>query len=415
MKILIVDDSKVILKMAQDIIESQQLCKTIDIANNGEKCLALMADQVYDVVLLDIVMPGISGLEVLSTIKEKGYLNTTKVVMFTSLSDRNALKNSFEMGAFDYISKPIEPIEFVARVKGALLQKQLEESLYHQIQETKRKNVELKSLYEELQKTQTQMIQREQMAGIGQLAAGVAHEINNPLGYIKGNYDVMKGYLKTYSDIVEGYKEGRDFESHVDKSQLEFIEEDTPGLISDMGDGLNRIMKIVEGIRTFSRVDALSTMELYDLNAGIESILILTTPEQNDIICEAKFGDIPEIEVMAADVNQSIFNILKNSFQAFDEVSRTEKKITIETYKKDAYVYCVIEDNGCGISEDIIDDVFNPFFTTKAIGTGPGLGLSVVYETVVNTHQGIATIESIDGKGTKVTVGLPIVFSGLQA
>lgn len=415
MKILIVDDSKVILKMAEDIIESQQLCKKIDIASDGEKCLTLMEKEVYDVVLLDIVMPGISGLEVLSTIKEKGYLNTSKVVMFTSLSDRNALKDSFEMGAFDFISKPIEPIEFVARVKAALLQRQLEESLHHQIQETKRKNLELKSLYEELQKTQTQMIQREQMAGIGQLAAGVAHEINNPLGYIKGNYDVMKGYLETYSDIVNSYRAGLDFQKSVDTNQLEFIEEDTPGLISDMGDGLNRIMKIVEGIRTFSRVDALSSMELYDLNAGIESILILTTPQQHDISCETHFGDIPEIEVMAADVNQSIFNILKNSFQSFDEMTGIDKKITIETFKKDIYVYCVIEDNGCGISEEIIEEVFNPFFTTKPIGTGPGLGLSVVYETVANTHQGIVTIESRSGKGTKVTVALPIVFSGLQA
>ncbi len=412
MKLLIVDDSKVILKMAQDIIVDQQISDDVETALTGEACLKLMETQGFDVVLLDIIMPGMSGLDVLREIDRRGYLESTKVVMFTSISDRNALKESFECGASDYIHKPIDPVEFVARMKSVLRQKTLEMELHHQIKETHDKNVELKYLYDELRKTQTQMIKREQMAGIGQLAAGIAHEINNPLGFVYSNTEILKEYFTTYQEIISIYMEQVPIEHHIKLKDYKFMLEDAPNLFQDIKDGVDRIMKIVNGIRFFSGVDALTTLERYDINEGIESILLLTQSEWAGVECLRTLGEVPEIQVHSSEINQSLLNVLMNSIQAIKIHDIEKGRIEINTYLDGQYVCCQIKDNGCGIPKDVIEEVFNPFFTTKPVGSGSGLGLSIVYDAVVNTHKGDVLLESDLHKGTIFTMRLPIRFRG---
>lgn len=420
MKLLIVDDSKVNLKIAKHLINENKICREVKTADSGEECLDMMHKEKFDVVILDIIMPGLSGLDVLKLMKERGYLGFIKVVMFTSLSDRSALKESFEFGASDYINKPIEPVEFLARLKSVLNQKKLENELVLQVEETRKKNIELKKLYDELRRTQSQVIQREQLAGIGQLAAGIAHEINNPLGYINSNMETLKEYYRAYEEVIERYIKGKPINEEMDVDALLFMKEDLPVLYDDINEGLNRVKEIVNGIRFFSRVDSMSKFESFDINKGLKSALLLTQTERNGISYKETLGEIPEIEAYARELNQALLNVLMNSVQAirtkYTEAHIDKGLIQIKTYADEKYVYCVIEDNGCGIPEAHIDEVFNPFFTTKPVGSGAGLGLSVVYEAIVNKHGGVVDITSQHGEGTKVSIRLPIVYkAGLQA
>lgn len=420
MKLLIVDDSKVNLKIAKHLINENKVCRKVTTADTGEESLDMMSKERFDVIILDIIMPGLSGLDVLKLMKERGYLGFAKVVMFTSLSDRSALKESFELGASDYINKPIEPVEFLARLKSVLNQKKLENELVLQVDETRKKNIELKKLYDELRRTQSQVIQREQLAGIGQLAAGIAHEINNPLGYISSNLETLIDYYNAYKGAIDRYIAGLPMSDDIDIDTLIFMKEDLPVLYEDMQEGLNRVKEIVNGIRFFSRVDSMSQFESFDINQGLKSALLLTQTERNGIGCKKELGEVPEIEAYAREVNQALLNVLMNSIQAihekYSEDNLGEGLIQIKSYSEGQDVYCVIEDNGCGISSEYIDEVFNPFFTTKPVGSGAGLGLSVVYEAIVNKHGGTVDITSQFGEGTKVSIRLPIVYkAGLQA
>ena len=287
-------------------------------------------------------------------------------------------------------------------------------------------NNELKKALEDLQLAKDQLVQQEKLVGIGQLAAGVAHEINNPLGYICSNIEISKQYFSTYNKVLYNYKSLISNLSHMSREEMDlkikeisdieeqnnidFISEDIQDIFKDVEDGLNRISEIVLSLRTFSRIDQTQEMEGYDLIGGIENTLVVAKSEiKHHARVVKQYKDIPIFNAFGNQINQILLNIILNALYAIKSKALTELGlILISTYQYEDFIICEIEDNGIGIDDININKIFNPFFTTKQIGKGTGLGLSIAYDIIVNKHGGKLLVESVPMKGTKFTIKLPI-------
>jgi PAS domain S-box-containing protein len=287
-------------------------------------------------------------------------------------------------------------------------------------------NVDLIDSLYNLKKTQPKLIQQEKLASIGQLAAGIAHELNNPIGFISSNFSSLKSYItiiKTYIEKCEALTSavltGNDstLQSMIDdltdfkeRQKLNFIFTDIEDLVSESMEGIQRITDIVKNLRDFSRVDYESEIEQYNINEALENTLIVVKNELKYVAEIQKiFSEVPLIECVGSEINQVLLNILINAAQAIKSQERTEKGIIkIRTYKEGSYVYCEISDDGPGIRGDIMNRIFDPFFSTKEAGKGTGLGLFISYDIIVNKHGGDIIVESEREKETKFTLKLPI-------
>ncbi|MFZ5967107.1 MAG: PAS domain S-box protein [Bacillota bacterium] len=286
------------------------------------------------------------------------------------------------------------------------------------------RNKELRDALERLKETQGHLLQQEKLAAIGHLAAGVAHEINNPLGFIMSNIETLGKYSIRLKEVIAAYgslrstieqscvEECRQGFAEIGKLEREYhinwIAEDLKALIDDTNDGLDRISKIVTGLRVFSREDKQDEMTDYDLNEGVENTLMIANSEikyHADI--ERNFDDIPPVKLLGSHINQVLLNLVINAVHAVKEKQDGQRGlIRISTYRDDKYVCCDIEDNGIGIPEENLNKIFNPFYTTKPVGQGTGLGLSISYDIIVNKHGGELSVKSTPGKGTVFTIRL---------
>lgn len=278
-----------------------------------------------------------------------------------------------------------------------------------------RRNTELMELNARLSAAQEQLVQSEKLASIGQLAAGVAHEINNPIGYIFSNFGTLEGYIANLMEMLTAYEDAEksnyslqsiaELKAMRERIELDFLKEDIPSLMKESKEGIVRVRKIVQDLKDFSRADANQEWQWADLHRGIDSTLNIVSNEvkyKADVI--KKYGDIPEIECLPTQINQVIMNIVVNAAHAIGPERGT---ITISTGTQGTTVWIEIADNGSGISKDIQSRIFDPFFTTKQIGTGTGLGLSLSYG-IVQKHQGQIEIQSTPGLGTSFRITLPI-------
>jgi signal transduction histidine kinase len=277
----------------------------------------------------------------------------------------------------------------------------------------------LKDINDELKATQKQLIKSEKMAGIGQLAAGVAHEINNPTAYILNNIsflrksmDTLFKDLKDIEELITRYIPQNDDNSEfhkelkkiIENKELQFIKEDFPDLISSTLDGAERIKKIVSNLRTFAHPGEEGKSSV-NINEEIERALDLIYNEIKyhcEVIKDLK--EVPLILGNSQQLDQVFMNILINASHAVEE----KGVIHIATYEEDSRVVVEIADNGAGISEENISKLFNPFFTTKEVGKGTGLGLSIAYG-IIEDHDGKIEVESKVGEGTKFIISLPLV------
>ncbi len=300
-------------------------------------------------------------------------------------------------------------------------------------EELRRKNTQLAKALQDIRRVQASLIQQEKLAGIGQLAAGVAHEINNPLGFITGNIEALEQYFNALSLVFAQYRElraeiaaGATMQSiiaRVDqigrletKQDLDYVFADIPDVFRDTSGGLSRMSKIVKGMRLFSRVDQQQIFERYDLNLGLENTLLVAHNEiKHSAIVERNYGQIPLIEAIGGEINQVLLNLVFNAVYAIREKHRGQNGLMkLSTWHDEEFVYCAIEDNGVGISTENINHIFNPFFTTKPVGQGTGMGLSISYEIIVNHHHGEIKMESHLGEGTTFIVKLPIKHDLLE-
>lgn len=288
------------------------------------------------------------------------------------------------------------------------------------------KNTELTTALKIIRQTQNQLIQQEKLAGIGQLAAGVAHEINNPLGFVTGNVEMLEEYFSVLSDALAKYREIpltiatsdkrclneaiAEINQYEAKKDLDFILDDLPELFHDTIDGLNRMNKIVKGMRSVYRSKQPRVLGKYNLIDGLESTLLVANNEIKPYACvEKQLQPIPVIEAVGDEINQVLLNLIVNAAQSIKaKTSRKTGVITICTWYDDHFIYCSCKDNGSGIEPENLKHVFNPFFTTKPVGQGMGMGLSISYDIIVSRHNGDISVESIPGKWAKFTIKLPI-------
>lgn len=273
-------------------------------------------------------------------------------------------------------------------------------------------NEHLKGMVQQLQETQQQLIRSEKLASIGRLSAGIAHEINNPVGFVSSNSTSLLGYISRIKEILKMYRLGMKKEL-IDKREkqlkIDFILTDIDKLIMENIEGLARITNIVSNLKKFSRDNQTEEFVLSDINDGMRSVLILVKNETKYYAdLKTDFGDIGQVACNISELNQIFLNIIINAVQAIKEQARNEKGlITITTWKDSDWIYCSIADDGPGIPIEIRDKIFDPFFTTKPVGTGTGLGLSISYEIVVNKHKGDIRVTSEVGKGTTFTIMIP--------
>jgi len=273
-------------------------------------------------------------------------------------------------------------------------------------------NETLRGMVQQLQETQQQLIRSEKLASIGRLSAGIAHEINNPVGFVSSNSTSLLGYISRIKEILKMYRMGMKKEL-IDKREkqlkIDFILDDIDKLLMENIEGLARITNIISNLKKFSRDDTSEELVNSDINDGIRSVLILVKNETKyyaDIMTD--YGDIGQVPCNISELNQIFLNIIINSVQAIKEQARSGKGlITIKTWKDTDWVYIRIGDDGPGIPMDIRDKIFDPFFTTKPVGVGTGLGLSICYEIVVTKHKGDIQLSSEPGNGTTFTVKIP--------
>jgi len=289
-------------------------------------------------------------------------------------------------------------------------------------QELEQKARDLSHTLQELQWAQAKLIQSEKMSSLGQLVAGIAHEINNPVNFIYGNLTHLVTYVRDLLEVLETYQQHypepvdavREARENLD---IDFALQDLPNLVSSMKSGSVRIREIVASLRVFSRLDE-AEFKLAKIHEGIDSNLTILQSRlagnsdrlQIEIIKE--YGDLPLIECYAGDLNQVFMHVLTNAIDAIDTRCKQEKwqgqiSIKTEAMSPDAKIKIGIADNGMGMSEKVKERIFDPFFTTKAVGRGTGLGMSISYQIIVEKHQGNIYCISAPGEGTTVYLEIP--------
>lgn len=289
-------------------------------------------------------------------------------------------------------------------------------------------NQELTAALQELQHTQVQLVQAEKMSSLGQLVAGIAHEINNPVNFIHGNLRHVQEYTQNLMRIVRLYQTYypnsiQEIQAELEAIDLEFLQEDLPKIINSMNVGTDRICQIVLSLRNFSRMDE-AELKAVDIHEGIDSTLMIlqhrlkNTPKSSAIAVIKNYGNLPLVECYPGQLNQVMMNVLVNAIDAIEEFNDRQQnqenktnsgQIIICTSAIDSqWVQIAISDNGIGISVEIQQRIFNPFFTTKPVGKGTGMGMSISYQIITKNHHGTLKCLSTPGEGTEFVIQVPI-------
>lgn len=419
--ILIVDDTPDNIRFLSTMLLEQGY--HVRKAINGKMALTAVQTVIPDLILLDINMPEMSGYEVCESLKKDDRTRSIPIIFLSALDDVSDKVKAFQIGGADYISKPFQFAEVLARVEYQLAL----QSLQHQLQG---KNTQLQQTLEELQNTQAQLIQQEKAIALGQIVAGVAHEINNPMSFIYSNIAPAQEYMSDLLSLIELYQEeypnpSDQIREKIKEIDLDFLATDFHKLMDSMKTGSERVRTIVLGLRTFSRLDE-SDFKTVDLHEGLDSALMilqhrLQIQENTRSIQIVKtYNDLPPVVCYARQINQVFFNLLENAIDTLElrfakdggeDRSIDPPTIWISTELSASETILIrIKDNGMGMSEDVKKRLFTPFFTTKPVGQGKGLGLSSSYQIIVEQHQGQLRCHSVLGKGTEFAIEIPVTL-----
>jgi len=402
-------------------------------AYGGEEGLQLlsaaMADKrPYALAFVDMRMP--QGWDGAKTIEELWKVDPgLQVVVCTAYTDYSWDDLLYRLKGHDrllILKKPFDNIEVqqmantlsnkwdMAR-RASLQTSHLEQLVAQRTLALTQTSEALQQEIDERKQLESQLVQSEKLASLGQLAAGVAHEINNPVGFISSNLSTLDSYFNQLQQMLDAYRQVEDSLASVEQRdalktlrnelELDFLKEDIPILIKESKEGIGRVVQIVKDLKNFSRVDNDQTWQWANLQQGIDSTLNIVASElkyKADVI--KHYSALPEIECLASQLNQVVMNLVINAAQAMGPERGT---ITISNGVEGDNVWLEVTDNGCGIAPETVQKIFDPFFTTKPVGEGTGLGLSLSYG-IIKKHHGDIFVRSEPGKGTTFRVVLPI-------
>lgn len=455
--ILVVDDTPDNLRLLSVMLTTQGF--EVRKALNGKMALTACQMVLPDVILLDISMPDMDGYQVCQQLKANDHTSDIPVIFISAFDDVLDKVKAFDVGGVDYITKPFHGAEVVIRIENQINLRSLQLKL-------KEKNFLLQDALKNLKQSQVQEIQNEKMIALGQLIAGIAHEVNNPISFIYGNLQYANQYIQDLVKIIQAYQQ--EYPQPTPKIQqaikdidLNFVMQDLQNLMGAIYGGSDRIREIVIALQNFSRHDE-AEMKLVNIHQGIDSTLLMlqhrlkATPHRPEIDVVKKYGNLPLISCYASELNQVFMHLLNNAIDALEvdeendsqqvrvnprfrlitsrvdplwltvrqaqvnlqpsrltkmmtEVATRNPQIQIRTELVDSQaVRIAIADNGVGIAESWQSRLFDPFFTTKVVGKGCGLGLSISYQIIVQKHKGLITCSSSSGQGAEFVMTIPI-------
>lgn len=407
-RILIVDDQSNNVQLLDRMLRSVGYHAVSTSTNPLEVC-GLHAEHNFDLILLDLNMPGLDGLELLERLMAMEPDGNLAVAVITAHPDHKL--SALQAGARDFISKPFEKLEVLTRIHNMLEVRVLQKALQDDNADLERKvrrreavllrrTSQLNTLNERISDVEQQLVQADKLASIGLLAAGVAHEINNPIAYVSSNFGKLEQYLAVLTPDPQHSPN-----QAPTPERLEMIRADMPDLLSEINEGITRIRKIVRSLQDFARTEQADDWQRVILQPGIDATLHMVSNElkyKAEIVTE--FAELPEIDCLPSQINQVLLNLLINAAHAMGTERGT---ITLRTGFDALEVWLQVSDTGSGIDPTILKRIFDPFFTTKPIGQGTGLGLSISYG-IVQAHQGTLSVASTLGVGTTFTIRLPI-------
>ncbi|HTH16881.1 MAG TPA: ATP-binding protein, partial [Magnetospirillum sp.] len=418
-RVLIIDDSHTYREsLAQELREEG--CEVVQVTS-GPEGLTRLAESDYDCVMVDMVMPDMDGVAVCKELacRRNDSDAPLVVLMLSAYENKENVTRALEAGADDFIGKSTEMSVLRARLRALLRRKFLLEQNQRIIEEFRlremetlrakaekeaaearaalaeglaRANAELEEANAKLRETQVHLIQSEKMASLGQLVAGIAHEINNPLSFALSNVFTIQNWLS------EALAESGDCLAAEAKTKLEKAR----ARVVDTGQGLERVRELVVKLRTFSRLDE-GEFKTIDVGEAIDSVLLFLRHKTADRIEVAReFGPDADLACYAGQLNQVLMNIVANAVDAIDG----KGTITVGTAMEEGMFVISVKDSGCGIPKENVERIFDPFFTTKPVGQGTGLGLAISYK-IVQAHGGRIEVKSDVGQGTEVRVLIP--------
>jgi len=417
--ILCVDDEPQILSALHRSLHRYPC--TVLVARSGQQALDILSTHKVEVILVDICMPQMSGNQLIAQV-HRLYPDTIPIVLSGQADEKMLNQILGETSFHQYIPKPWDDEQLIELVSDAfekyesqVINRALEidtETLELPFDElTPEKSQELQSALETLQRMQSALVQNEKMSAIGQLSAGVAHEINNPIAFVSSNLDILQDYVTDihgYSEAIDQLLVTQDLSLEKNNSlradfKIDSIMQDILILVQESKEGINRVTRIIESLRDFSHVDR-AEIQPADINEGLEKTLKLVWNEiKYRAEVEREYGDLPLVSCRIGQINQVFMNLLVNAAQIIE----TDGLIRIKTTADEDNVYIYISDNGGGIPDEIQERIFQAFFTTKPVGSGTGLGLTIS-KSIIERHHGELTVESKEGIGTIFRVTLPI-------
>jgi len=404
-KILIVDDEAGFRDFVKIVLsDNGYVCFQAESAKDAQK---ILKSETVDLCLLDLIMPERSGDDYLKEIKH--IYPDIGVIISTGVGSLDAAAKCHDLGADDYLLKPFEPQRLLISLKNVSERRRLliDKKFYHRQLEKKLAEQEA-----EVKLSQSILVQQEKLAAIGQLAAGVAHEINNPVGFISANLRALSKYadkILVFKDAVGQLLDSQDNDQTEAKAilqqkhKLDDIFDDLHELISESLDGTDKIKDIVQSLKSFTRIDSEKTVPVNINECLDDAITVVWNEIKYNSQLEKEFAELPYIQGFPQQLAQVFMNLLVNASHAI----ATKGVINVKTLAESDVVRVIVTDNGCGIAPENLNRIFDPFFTTKAVGQGTGLGMSISSD-IIQKHNGSITVSSEVGLGTTFTLEFPV-------